>query len=92
MTCRPGIVVDQWYDNTGVTSLVFDILHVGRVGEVNTTARTAVLILRLIKDDRAAICDLTFGNSSSNIGNVANQKLATFETMPIVSHILIGSL
>lgn len=81
VSSSPGIVVDQWYNNTGVPSLVDDILHVVPVGESSVTARTAVLILRLIKDDRTPVCDLAFGNSSSNIGNVANPESAAVETI-----------
>lgn len=92
VSSSPGIVVDQWYNNTGVSSLVDDILHVVPIGESSITTRPAVLILRLIKNDGAPVCDLAFGNSSSNMGNVADSELAASRLQTIVRDILISSL
>lgn len=66
-----GIVIDQWNDDAGVTSLVFNILHVHWIRELDTAAATGVLIFGLIQDDRTAISDLVFGNCCSNVRNVA---------------------
>lgn len=71
-----GIVIDQWNDDTGVTSLVFNILHVHWIGEFNTAAATSVLIFGLIQDDRTAIGNLVLGNCCSDVRDVTVEKSA----------------
>lgn len=71
-----GIVIDQRYHDTGITSLVFNVLHVHRVGELDTAAATSVLILGLIQDNWTAIGNLVLGNRCSDMRNVAVTKSA----------------
>lgn len=33
VTCRPSIVADEWYDDTCISVLLFDIFHVDSVWE-----------------------------------------------------------
>lgn len=71
-----SIVVDQRDHDTGITSLVFNVLHVHRVGKLDTAAATSVLILGLIQDNRTAIGNLILGNGCSDVRNVAVKKSA----------------
>ena len=49
MATSPGIVTDERNDNSGLTSMILDVLHVGTVREVlNATAGTGVLVLGLV--------------------------------------------
>lgn len=68
------IVADKGNDDAGIASLIFNILHVIRVGEISdSTASPRVLILRLIQDDRSTIGNLALGNCRGSIGNITIQ-------------------
>lgn len=71
VAASPGIVANKRNDNAGIASLVFDVLHVGTIGEVVNANSTAVLILGLEEDDGSTICDLTLGNCGTDIFHVA---------------------
>lgn len=71
-----SIVVDQRYHDTGITSLVLNVLHVHRIGELDTAAATSVLIFGLIQDNWTAIGNLVLGNRCSDVRSVAVTKSA----------------
>lgn len=49
MATSPGIVADERNDNSGLTSMILDVLHVGTVREaLNATAGPGVLVLGLV--------------------------------------------
>lgn len=71
----PGIIADKRDHDSSFASLVRDSLHILSVWEiVDSTARTAVLVLRLVENDRSPIRDLALGHGSGNMGNIANQS------------------
>lgn len=76
VTRSRGIVVDQRDHDTGITSLVFNVLHVHWVGELDAAAATSVLIFGLIQDNRTAIGDLVLSNGCSDVRSVAVTKSA----------------
>lgn len=78
-TCTRGIVamgmiiiINEGNDDTSITSLVLDILHIHPIWErCHTTTRTRVLVFRLVENYWTTIGDLGFGDSRSNMGHVA---------------------
>lgn len=65
------IIADEGYDDAGIASLIFNILHVIPIGEISdSTASPRVLILGLIQDDGSAIGNLALGNRCGSIGNI----------------------
>lgn len=72
MASSPSIVAYEWHDDSGLTSMILNVLHVGTVREVIIAAASAgVLVLGLIQNDWAAISDLCLCNGCSNVGGVA---------------------
>jgi hypothetical protein len=71
----PGIVTDKRNDDSGITSVILDVLHVGAVREaIIATASTRVLVLWLVQDDWTTIGDLCFGNCGSDVRGVAEKN------------------
>lgn len=70
----PGIVTDEGNDNSGLTSVILNVLHIGAVREaIVATASTGVLVLRLVQNDWTTIGDLCLGNRGSDVGGVAKK-------------------
>jgi len=69
-----GIIADKRNNDTRLASLILDVLHIAGVGKVIvSTASTRVFVLRLIENDRSAICDLGLGNGRRSVGHVTVQ-------------------
>ena len=66
------VVAEHRYHDASLASLVNDILEIVRVRELFAVNGPSVLVLRLVDDDGSAVCNLRFGNSGGNVGNVAN--------------------
>jgi hypothetical protein len=76
VAARRGIVADKRDNNSGIVSLVFDVLHISTIGEVvDTTAGTAILVFGLEENNRPSIRDLGLGNCSTNICHVARKHV-----------------
>lgn len=55
-----SIVADKWHYDTGITQLVFDVLHIVRVRKRFDVGRgSCILVLWLNEDDWATIGDLS---------------------------------
>lgn len=81
MAGGPSIIANERDDDTSLTGMILNVLHVGAVWEVIiTTASTGVLVLRLVKNDRTTIGNLCFGNGGSNVGGIAKRNCQNSES------------
>jgi hypothetical protein len=80
VTASPGIVANKRNNDTGIASLVLDVLHVGTIGEVilQAAAGTTVFILGLEEDDRSSIGNLGLGDGCAYIFHVARRNVSEF--------------
>lgn len=67
-----SVVADHGNDDPSIAGLVNHILEVFSIRELLAAAGATVFVFRLVEDDRSTIGDLSFGDSSSHIGNVTD--------------------
>lgn len=61
-TPRPSLIVDERNDHAALAVLLFDILPIWDVGELEAFRCEGILVLWLVKDYRSAVRDLRFGD------------------------------
>src|SRR3569833_220729 len=76
------IIADHRNHYAGLACLVLDILHVVFVRKQHRDP-DRVLVLGLVENDRAAICDLCIGNDAGNICNITmSSQLSPTQSRP----------
>jgi len=85
-----GVVADEGHNNTGVAKLLLNVAKVGRVGELDAWDRLGVFILRLDKNNRAAVGDLGFGDDLTNAPCVAERVSAGRGGIFLFTYLLVA--
>ncbi len=72
MTVGVSVVAHQWYHDTSIPQLIFNVLHVYWVWEkLDRCSSSSVFVLRLHQDNRATISDLRCCKRCAEVRHIA---------------------